>query len=126
MVIAMLDKLKLAKKHIEKLYLGTFSAIERVKSKNPKTGLTEFVEQTYIENQPCKLSFKTFNSTGDGVASALFLSTVLFYSPDLELKSGSKVIVQQNGKEYILKNSGVVRAGINHNECRLDEWDDWA
>ena len=116
----------IARKHIESLYLGTFSAYERVKMKNPETKVTEFVEQEYISNQPCKLSFKYFTSTSGDTTAATSLTTKLFYAPEITLKEGSKLVVNQNGREYILCNSGIVRYGINHNEVEVTNFDKWA
>lgn len=117
--------LNIAKKHIESLYFGTFTAIQRIKQKNEETKITEFIEEEYIIDQPCKLSFKNFTSTTvDGNAKSS-LTTKLFFPPEIELKEGSKLIVKQNNKEYILSNSGVVRNGINHNEVEVINFDKW-
>ena len=118
--------LTIARKHIEKLYFDKFSAIRRVKAKDPETGITGFSEETYVENQPCKLSFESFPQSGDGVAAALSFHAKLITSPDLDIKEGSKIIAIKKGKEYILKNSGIPRMGINHQEINCGEWDDWA
>lgn len=118
--------LTIARKQIEKLYFDKFSAIQRVKTKDPETGITGFSEETYIEKQPCKLSFGSFPQTGEGVVAALSFHAKIITSPDLDIKEGSKIIAIKKGKEYILKNSGIPRMGINHQEIMLETWDDYA
>ena len=122
----MLNKLKLAKKHIEKLYLDTCNVIERQSIKDPETCQTRLQEVIVHENIPCKLSHKSTNSSGDGVASGLILSTKLIIQPDLVIRAGSKIEVTRNGVTTAYKNSGEPARHFNHQEVDLKIFEDWA
>ena len=125
MVITM-KNLSIAKKHIEKLYLDIATVIEYREVEDEETHISDFKEIIVHENIPCKLSFNRFPQSGEGVASSLSFLATIFLAPDLEIKEGSKIVIEKNGKVYELSNSGVPRMGINHQEIQVNEFKGWA
>ena len=118
--------LSFARKQIEKLYLDTCNVIEYQEITDPDTHITGMQEVTVYENVPCKLSHKTVQSSGEGVASSLVLSSKLILSPDLVIKPGSKIDVTRNGVTTSYKSSGEPARHFNHQEIMLDIWESWA
>lgn len=118
--------LSIARKAIERLYLDTCNIIEYQEIENPDTHITDMQEVVVYENVPCKLSHKTVQSSGEGVASSLILSSKLILSPDLIIKAGSKINVIRNGVTTSYKNSGEPARHYNHQEIILELFDGWA
>lgn len=114
------------RKAVEKGYIGTCSVIEyrKVKRENGSTG---FSEETVLDNIPCKLSFKSAPVLGDGATgSAISQMVKVFMAPDVSVKSGSKLIITQNGvtKEY--KGSGEPAIYETHQEIALELFKGWS
>ena len=81
------------RKALERLWKDRCTVYHRVKVTDPKTKLTDFDEKPLLQDQPCKLSFETLNSTdGDHVATVA-QSVKLFISPDVEIPAGCKIVV---------------------------------
>ncbi|HBF4975789.1 TPA: hypothetical protein KOP14_003650, partial [Clostridioides difficile] len=74
------------------------------------------------ENQPCKLSCKNIVSATEGKVAKLEQTIKLFISPDIEIKAGSKLII--NDKEYV--RSGESAIYPNHQEIILELFKDKA
>ena len=90
----------------ESMYIGVLSVVEYRKVKN-EDKTTGFEEVIVLENEPCKLSFKNVTSTSDTQSfSVLAQSISLILSPDVIIRAGSKIIVNQNGITQEYKNSG--------------------
>ncbi|HBF5085043.1 TPA: hypothetical protein KQH08_003853, partial [Clostridioides difficile] len=75
-----------------------------------------------LENQPCKLSYKNIVSATEGKLAKLEQTIKLFISPDIEIKAGSKLII--NDKEYV--RSGESAIYPNHQEIILELFKDKA
>ena len=125
----MLSKIKLvkARKAVESLYLGicTITEYRKVKKENKSTAFEEVV---VLENQPCRTSFSTINtttSTGTG-ADALVQVVKLHIAPEIEVKSGSKITVTQNNVTIEYKNSGVPAYYGTHQEIMLELFKGWS
>lgn len=116
-----------AKKAIESLYEHTCTVIEYVKVKDPITKLTGMKEIPTLENQPCKLSFSSAKSTQQ-TESANEVSQVikLFIEPNIDIKEGSKLIINHNGKVSQYKNSGVPSVFPTHQEIVLELFKGWS
>lgn len=126
----MLQKAKMvkkARKALESLYDGTCNIIEhqKIKKANKSTG---FQDVTVLENEPCRLSFKTITSTNqtDVGASALKQTTTLFINPDIKIKAGSKIVVTQNNITNEYKQSGEPAMYDTHQEIILELFKGWA
>lgn len=116
-----------ARKGIESLYNGkcTITEQQKVKKANHSTG---FVETVVLENQPCRLSFSTINTTTstDLGASSVTQITKLFIAPDIQVKPGSKLTIEQNGVVTEYKNSGQPAYYGTHQEIILELFEGWS
>ncbi|HBF6508084.1 TPA: hypothetical protein KOT27_001574, partial [Clostridioides difficile] len=90
----MMDK---TRKAIEMLYRDKCTIVEYQPIKDPITKRTNNKEIVVLENQSCKLSYKNIVSATDGKVAKLEQTIKLFISPDIEIKAGSKLII--NDKE---------------------------
>ncbi len=125
----MFQKTKMVKvrKAIESLYDATCTITEhqKVKKENKSTG---FVESVVVENQPCRISFKTINSTTstESGASALVSVVKLFIAPEINVKPGSKITVTQNNVTTEYQNSGEPAFYSTHQEIILELFKGWS
>ncbi|HBF5890257.1 TPA: hypothetical protein KOR78_003650, partial [Clostridioides difficile] len=103
------------RKAIEMLYRDKCTIVEYQPIKDPITKRTNNKEVVVLENQPCKLSYKNITSATDGKVAKLEQTIKLFISPNIEIKAGSKLII--NDKEYV--RSGESALYPNHQEIIL-------
>ncbi|EGT2232738.1 TPA: hypothetical protein KSL21_003605 [Clostridioides difficile] len=115
----MMDK---TRKAIEMLYRDKCTIVEYQPIKDPITKRTNNKEIVVLENQSCKLSYKNIVSATDGKVAKLEQTIKLFISPDIEIKAGSKLII--NDKEYV--RSGESAIYPNHQEIILELFKDKA
>lgn len=117
------------RKALERLWKDRCTVYHRVKVTDPKTKLTDFDEKPLLQDQPCKLSFETLNSTdGDHVATVA-QSVKLFISPDVEIPAGCKIVVTRfNNLERTFTYSRSGEPGIftNHQEIMLEPFKGYA
>ena len=121
----MLKMMNATRKAIESMYIGVCDVIEHKKVKDKVTKTTEFVETTVLSEQPCRLSFKSNSTTGDGNVAAVTQEIKLFISPDVTIKDGSKIIVTQNGVTKAYNNSSEPALYETHQEITLKLFDKW-
>lgn len=127
MIKAMQAAQKAARKAIESTYTGVMTASERQSVKDPNTHITSTKEVVVLENQPCKLSFETIAATAQTeTAASLTQGTKLFLSPDVKIKAGSKIIVEQDGVKNAYSASGVPAVYPTHQEIILTLFERWA
>ncbi|MGO0986714.1 hypothetical protein ACTPEW_12330 [Clostridioides difficile] len=104
------------RKAIEMLYRDKCTIVEYQPVKDHVTKRTNNKEVVALENQPCKLSYKNITSATDGKVAKLEQTIKLFISPDIEIKAGSKLII--NNKECV--RSGESAIYPNHQEVVLE------
>lgn len=124
----MLSEVQVVKirKTIESTYNGICNIIERQKVTNANHS-TSMKEVTVLENQPCRLSFKSISNTTEGETVATTKQSVkLFISPDIVVKAGSKIIVTQDGETTEYKSSGIPAVYGTHQEIILELFKEWA
>ena len=110
----------------ELMYVGLCSVIEYKKFKNENKS-TSFKEVLVLENEPCKLSFKNITSASETQnVSVITQSVSLILSPDVVVKSGSKIIVTQNGVTKDYKSSGEPAVYSTHQEIILELFKGWS
>lgn len=102
------------------------TVIIKDKDTNLETHITGFSEKALIENAPCKLSFSTLSSTGEGNVAAVAQSVKLFLSNEINVPAGSKIMVTRKGKTYIFQRSGLPGVFAYHQEMMLEPWKGWA
>lgn len=122
----MLSKTKMVKA-LESLYTGTCTVIEYKKVKKPNKSIG-FEEVVVLENQPCRVSYKTINSTSatDNAVSVVTQVTKLFISNDVYISTGSKIISVQNGVTTEYKSSGEPAHYETHQEIILELFKGWS
>ena len=117
------------RKALERLWKDRCTVYHRVKVTDPKTKLTDFEEKPLLQDQPCKLSFETLNSTdGDHVATVA-QSVKLFISPDVEIPAGCKIVVIRFNdleRTFTYSRSGEPGIFTNHQEIMLEPFRGWA
>ena len=117
------------RKALERLWKDRCTVYHRVKVTDPKTKLTDFEEKPLLQDQPCKLSFETLNSTdGDHVATVA-QSVKLFISPDVEIPAGCKIIVTRFNdleRTFTYSRSGEPGIFTNHQEIMLEPFKGYA
>lgn len=115
-----------ARKAIESLYNGKCSVIERLDVKDEKTKITRKSEVTVFKDLPCKLSFERINTVIQNEnAAKRSQSTKLFLSPEILIREGSKIIVEQNGVKTEYSASGVPAIYPTHQEIMLELFAGW-
>lgn len=119
---------KAVKKAIESTYSGVCTILERRDVRDEKTKITRKNEEVpVIENQPCKLSFEKLNAVVQSeTAAKLTQGTKLFIAPEIKIKPGSKIIVEQNGTKTEYSASGEPAVYPSHNEYILELFREWA
>ena len=114
------------RKALESSYNGTCQITEHHKIKKANKS-TAFEEVVVLENQPCRLSFKTVTNASTGTTAAAITQIVkLFLAPEINVKAGSKITVTQNGVTTDYKSSGQPAIYTNHQEIILELFDGWA
>lgn len=108
------------RKAIESMYKGVCTIIEFKGIKDPITKITTHNEVVVLENQPCRLSYKTVTSTTQTTIPIETQTIKLFIAPDVVIKPGSKLVVTQNGKSMEFSRSGEPAVYTNHQEVMLE------
>jgi len=115
------------RKAIESLYKGKCNVIEYQSVKDPITKITSQQEVSVLTEQPCRLSFKTINSTSQSDSAAIVTQSVtLFIAPEVNIKPGSKITVIQNNITNDYQSSGKPATYSNHQEIPLELFKGWA
>ena len=95
--------------------------------KEKKSSVTRHRETVKAENAPCRLSFeKIAAAVGSETGAAVTQGVKLFIAPDIEVKSGSKITVTQNGVTAEYSASGEAAVYESHKEIMLELWKGWA
>ena len=115
-----------ARKAIESLYDGecTITEHKKFQKENKSTGFKDVVVHKGI---PCRMSFKTINSTNQtDTASAVVQTIKVFLAPEIQVKPGSKLTITQNGVTTEYKSSGEPALYSTHQEIILELFKGWA
>lgn len=116
-----------ARTALESTYTGVCSVYEYGETTDPETHITTHGEKKVLENIPCRLSFSRIEAAeNSGGAATAAQSVKLFISPDVSIKSGSKISVTQNGVTTEYASSGVPAVYPTHQEIMLELFRGWA
>lgn len=119
--------IEMVREAIESTYIGECDIIEYVKTRNEKTKQNEYKEEIVLEKQKCRISFENIsNSVQSDTTNNITQIIKLFIAPEIKIKSGSKIVVTQNGKIQEYKNSGVPAIYETHQEIMLQIFEGWA
>lgn len=122
----MLPQSRMVRAAIESLYDGKCTVTVRQEYEKDN-GSTGFMDAVILEDEPCRLSFKNTSSTKEGeVAATVSQVTELFISPEVDIPSGSKITVTQNGESIDYAKSGVKAKYETHQEIVLNLWEKWS
>lgn len=128
--MALLDAVKQARERhrmtIEQTYEDSCTVVEYRGQKDHTTKITSKQEVVVLTSQPCKLSFSSVSSAGEGQVATVQQTVKLFLSPDVAIKVGSKITVVHDGIEYVYKNSGKPNIHNTHQEISLELFRGWA
>ncbi len=109
-----------ARAAIESMYTGVCDIIEYGDKRDAETKITRKSEVTMIKDQPCKLSFERLSSAGQTeTAAGISQGVKLFIAPEIRIKSGSKIVVKQNGAVGEYSASGEPAVYSSHQEIML-------
>lgn len=113
---------------IESLYTAVCSVYELTAVFDDETKQTKQEEVLCLENQPCRISFRSDSSAvkSNDIVYEKPQEIKLFVSPDIEIKPGSKIAVTQNGRTEYYKNSGEASVYETHQEIVLEIFERWA
>lgn len=115
-----------ARSYLEMMYQDTCAIVEYQKVTNPD-GSKGFREVTIQDKIPCRLSFKSGQTTGNTEsASPLTDDIELFLSPDIEVKAGSKIVVTHFSKETAYQKSGEPAIYEGHQQVHLELFKGWS
>ena len=116
-----------ARAAIEATYAGVCDVIEYRSVKDGVTKLTNQSEVTVLEKLPCRVSFESKTAAVQtDTAASVSQGVRLFVPPDADIKSGSKVVVTQNGHTVAYRASGVPAVYPTHSEIMLELFEKWS
>ena len=122
----MLPNIQMVRAAIQSLYDGKCTVTVRQEYEKDN-GATGFQEVILIEDEPCRLSYSNISSTNENeVAATVSQVTELFICPDVDIPSGSKITVTQNGETVDYSKSGVKAKYETHQQIMLQLWDRWS
>lgn len=108
-------------------YEGLCSIVEYRDITDARTKRTRQDEVTVYTDKPCKLSFEHLNAAGQtDTAAAMIQATKLFLAPDIEVKTGSKLVITWQGKTESYSCSGKPAIYPTHQEIVLEAFRGWA
>ena len=112
---------------LSSLWIGKATIYEYVDSIDPDTHQSTQTEQVIVEDEPCRISYKSETTTNitTGVGE-MTQFTVLFIRPDLTIKAGSVIEVTQHGITTKYRRSGTPTVYTNHQEVILTLYEDKA
>ena len=114
------------RKALERLYTDTCTIIEYQEYQKPNKAIGH-QEVVVLENQPCRISFKSSDSTNNTEsASALPQTVKVFLAPEINVKAGSKLSITRNDVTTEYKNSGEPARYDTHQEITLELFKGWS
>lgn len=114
------------RKAVESQYKALCNVYEYKKVKDEYTKITSSKEVLSMEQMPCRLSFEKINSTSLEGVPIQNMTAKLFISPDIVIKSGSKIEVTQDNVTTVFAHSGKSAIYPSHQEIILELFDEYA
>lgn len=121
-----MDFIKAARAAIESTYDAKCDIIERQSvTENHITKNNQ--EVTVQEKKACRVSFENIDPNNEtNTESKKSQKIKLFIAPEINIKSGSKIVVTGRGRTTTYKNSGEPAVYDTHQEIMLELWKGWA
>lgn len=115
------NPLVISRSAIESTYFGECDVVEFIEEKDPKTKVTSHREESVLEKIPCRLSFSEKKAAViTETAAEISGGAKLFVSPEINIKSGSKITVRQDNMVREFRASGVPSVYPTHCEIMLE------
>ena len=112
---------------LRRLWTDKLSIVEYAKATDPGDGTTGFTEAAVLEGARCKLSFGSpAPALQGGEGAELTQAAKLFLDAGVDVKPGSKLIVERRGKAYEFSQSGLPAVYSRHQEIALEPFQGWA
>ncbi len=112
---------------LESLWDGACDIYVRETIVNPENGRNETDEKALYTQLPCRLSYKSISSTNEESEAAAVQQVVkLFIAKDIEIPSGSKIVVKQEGRAGTYTKSGDPAVYRFHQEVVLEHFKEYA
>jgi len=109
------------------LWTGKCTIYEYQSVTHPNTFQTTKKKVAIVVDEPCRLSFNSEQATDiQSGAAVVSQSITLFIRPDLTIKAGSFMEITQNGVTTQYKGSGKPSIYSNHQEIKLQLYEDKA
>jgi sulfate adenylyltransferase subunit 1 (EFTu-like GTPase family) len=94
---------------------------------DPTSGRTRQAERVTVQDAPCRISHTTVKSTEpESQAAKVAQAVALYISPDVDIPTGSKITVTQNGVTKDYARSGEPAVFSSHQEVSLELFERWA
>lgn len=115
----MVNDVKRVRKAVESTFDGVCSIFE-YKTVQDADGISRQREEEVYSRIPCKLSYELNYPLRQTDAAAVISQRVkLFIAPEIDVKNGSKIVVEQFGKKVEYGFSGEAAVYPTHREIRL-------
>lgn len=117
--------MNMAEKAVKSLWKDSMTVFLRQKFKNPN-GTTGFQETAVIENEPCRISYKTVTKADQQEAAKVVQEVKLLCGSALQIPPGSKIAVTHQEKTTDYQLSGEPAVYTVHQEIILELFKEWA
>lgn len=115
-----------ARKALELLYTGKCTVTEHQKVKDRISKLISYEDKVVLEEQPCRLIFKSISPAREEHEATAAVQTVkLLLPPDIVVLPGSKITVTQNKITEDYTSSGIPALYMTHQEIVLELFERW-
>lgn len=101
------DTVSIEREAIESTYTGKMKVTRRQMVESTTNYSTIFVETVVYEDKACALSKdRLVKANQNSDVSDIEYTLKLFCAPEIDIKSGDRIEVTQDGMQYILKHTG--------------------
>ena len=112
---------------VERAYDGVCSVVEYRDAVDEVSGITRKKEVVVAEGVACKLSFElNYPSEQTDTVSVISQRAKLFVAPEVKVRNGSKIVVEQYGKKAEYCCCGETAVYPTHREIRVAPFVRWA
>lgn len=111
---------------LEQMYTGSCSVYEYRSAADKATKVTTKQEVEVLSDQPCRKSYSNIQTTDTSTgAPKADISVKLFLAPEIRIKPGSKIRVEQDGLVEYYASSGRPAEYPTHQEIMLAPFERW-
>ena len=111
---------------VKSLWSGKCTVSIKKYETNEKNGRSEAKEVKILEDEPCRVSYKTIEPTKMANAATRRQEIILFIGKNTDIPEGSRLTVTQNGTTEVYAQSGTPAVYSIHKEIPLELFRGWA